>query len=130
MATVLPRGPFRDETFVAAEALTSSQYHFVRLASATTVEVGAANETVVGILQNAPASGEQAVVRTAGQSYLYVDGTTDIAVGDPLDCDASGHGVKQATDDGWYGAIAREAYTDADAATKVVDIHLGFLSNA
>lgn len=128
MATVLPRGPFRDETFVAAEDLSDYQYHFVILASATTVEVGGDNERVLGILQNAPASGEQAVVRTYGQSYLILDGTTDIAIGDPIDCDASGHGVKQATDTGWYGAIAREAYTDAAAAAKVVDIQTGFLA--
>lgn len=130
MATVLPRGPFRDETFVAAESLATSQYHWGRLASATTVEVGAANETVLGVIQNAPASGEQVVLRTDGQTYLMVDGTTDIGVGDPLDCDASGHGVKQETDKGWYGAIAREAYTSATPGLIVVDLQTGFLDNA
>lgn len=124
MAAVLPVGPFRDETKLAAESLASSQYHFGLLASATTVEVGAANESVVGIIQNAPASGEQVVLRTGGQSYLMVDGTTDIAVNDPLDCDASGHGVKQETDKGYCAAIAREAYTSATPGLIVVDINV------
>lgn len=131
MATVLPRGPFRDETFVAAESLETSQYHFGYLASATTVEVGAANELTPGIIQNLPASGEQVVLRTAGQSYLMCDGdSVDIAVGDPLDCDASGHGVKQATDKGRYYAIAREALTSATVTAIVVDIQSGYLDNA
>lgn len=130
MATVLPRGPYRDETFVAAESLASAQYHFGYLVTSTTVEVGAANEFTPGIIQNAPASGEQVLLRTAGQSYLVVDGTTDIAVGDPLDCDASGHGVKQETDKGRYYAIAREAYTSATPAAIVVDIQTGYLDNA
>ena len=130
MATTLPVGPFRDETFLAAETLTSCQYHWVRLASATTVEVGTTDEAVMGILQNAPASGEQAVVRTAGQSYLMVDGdSVDVAIMDPLDCDSSGHAVKQATNNGWYGAFAREANTGT-AKLLVVDIHNGYLSNA
>jgi hypothetical protein len=130
VATVLPRGPFRDETFTAAEALTSYQYHWVRLASATTVEVGSTDETVMGILQNAPASGGQAVVRTAGQSYLMVDGdSVDVAVMDPLDCDSSGHGVKQATNNGWYGGFAREANTGTSKLI-VVDVDPGFLANA
>lgn len=122
MATVLPRGDARDETYVAAESLATSQYHFGRLASSTTVEVGAANEKVMGVIQNLPASGEQVVLRTAGESYLMVDGTTDIGVGDGLDCDASGHGVKQESDKGWIGAIALEAYTSATPGLIVVDV--------
>jgi hypothetical protein len=123
MATKLPVGPFRDETFTAAESMAAFQFRMVRRASATTVETGAANETVIGVLQNAPASGEQAVVRTWGQSFMYVDGTTDIAVMDPIDCDASANGVKQATDKGWIIGHALEAYTSATAGIIVVDIH-------
>jgi hypothetical protein len=115
-------GPFRDETKLAAEDLSDYQYHFGLLKSATTVEVGAANESVIGIIQNTPEDGEQVVLRTSGQSYLYVDGSTDIAVNDPLDCDASGHGVKQETDKGFCAAVAREAYTSATPGLIVVDI--------
>lgn len=122
MATVLPRGPYRDETFVAAEDLSSYQYHQVDLASSTTVAASDANDKSIGVLQNAPASGEQAIVRTAGQSYMYVDGTTDIDVMDGLDADASAHGVKQAVDKGWIVGFAREAYTSATPGLIVVDV--------
>lgn len=61
MATRLPVGPFRDQTFVAAEDLSDLQYHQVDLASATTVAASDANDKSIGVLQNAPASGEQAV---------------------------------------------------------------------
>lgn len=122
MATLLPRGPYRDETFIAAEDLSDYQYHTVLINTSGLAEVGAANERVIGVLQNAPESGEQAVVRTKGQSYAYVDGTTDVAINDGLDSDASGHLVKQETDKGWIIGFAREAYTSATPGLCVVDI--------
>ena len=122
MATVLPRGPFRDETYVAAEDLSALQFHQVDLTTSTTVSASDANDKSIGILQNAPASGEQAVVRTDGESFCMVDGTTDIAVSDGLDADASAHGVKQETDKGWIVGFAREAYTSATPGLIVVDV--------
>jgi len=128
MATLLPVGPFRDETHVAAEDLSDCQYHFIKLGTTGLAEVGADAEKCVGILQNAPESGEQAVVRTAGQSFLMTDGTNDIDVNDFLDSDASGHGVVMSADQGVYSAIAREAYTSATVAKTVVDISFGTMS--
>lgn len=122
MATLLPKGPFRDETFVAAEDLSSSQYHAVLINASGLAEVGAADEKCIGILQNAPTAGLQAIVRTQGQSYAYVDGTTDVAINDGLDVDASGHLVKQGSDKGWIVGFAREAYTSATPAPCVIDI--------
>jgi hypothetical protein len=123
MATKLPVGPFGDETFVAAETFASSQYHAVLVNTSGLAEVGAANERCIGIAQGLSASGEQLVVRTAGQSYAMVDGTTDVAINDPLDVDASGHLVKQETDKGWIVGYAREAYTSATPGLIVIDIH-------
>jgi len=128
VGTVLPRGPFRDETFVAAEDLSELQYHQVDLTTATTVSASNANDKSIGVLQNAPASGQQAVVRTKGQSYCMVDGATDIAVSDGIDADASAHGVKQETDKGWIVGFAREAYTSATPGLIVVDINPQTLS--
>lgn len=122
MATRLPVGPFRDQTFVAAEDLSSLQYHQVDLASATTVAASDANDKSIGILQNAPASGEQAVVRTKGESFCMVDGTTDVTYSDGIDADADAHGVKQETDKGWIVGFAREAYTSATPGLIVVDV--------
>lgn len=70
--------PFNQLTFVAAEDLSSKQFHAVRFAS-TELEVEAcdsANEDAVGILQNNPASGEEATVMIAGRSKFNANGGT------------------------------------------------------
>ena len=62
-------------TFTAAADLSAKQYHFVVLASATTVNVATAiTNAPIGILQNDPESGEQAVVRISGVSKVVADG--------------------------------------------------------
>jgi hypothetical protein len=123
VATKLPVGPFRDETLVTAETFASSQYHAVLVNTSGLAEVGDANERCIGIAQGLSASGEQLVVRTAGQSFAMVDGTTDVAINDPLDVDASGHLVKQETDKGWIVGYAREAYISATPGLIVIDIN-------
>ena len=63
-------------TFTAAADLSAKQYHFVVLASATTVNVATAiTNAPIGILQNDPEAGEQAVVRISGVSKVVADGT-------------------------------------------------------
>ena len=63
-------------TLTAAADLSSSQYYFVKLASATTVNVcTATTDRAIGILQNAPTSGQAADVRIFGISKVVADGT-------------------------------------------------------
>ena len=60
-------------TFTAAADLSAKQFYFVKLASATTVNVCTAiTDLPIGILQNDPASGEQAVVRINSQQQATV----------------------------------------------------------
>ena len=69
-----------DISFIAAEDLSSHQYCFVHQASDTTVDLlDSGTEFPVGILQNAPESGEVAVVRVTGVSKLVMNGA--LAVG-------------------------------------------------
>lgn len=92
----------RDISLVAAEDLSSHQFCFVHQASDTTVDlIDGATEWCVGILQNAPASGEIAVVRVDGTSKLVMNdavavgvlvkaeyvGATDNGKGDAADTD-------------------------------------------
>jgi len=61
-----------DLAFEANEDLSNDQYRFVVI-DATTGKVrrpDAANEKAIGVLQNAPAAGEAAVVRVEGVSKL------------------------------------------------------------
>lgn len=71
-----------DISFKAAEDLSAKQYHFVHQASDTTVDmVDSGAEFPVGILQNAPESGEVAVVRVAGVSKLVMNDAVAVGVG-------------------------------------------------
>lgn len=73
-------GPGIDLSFVAAEDLSGQQYRFVHQASDTTVDMlDSGTEFPVGILQNAPESGEVAVVRVSGVSKLVMNDA--VAVG-------------------------------------------------
>jgi hypothetical protein len=80
-------------TFTAAADLSAKQFYFVKLASATTVNVCTAiTDLPIGILQNDPASGEQAVVRIFGISKASADGTIAAArwIGTSADSQAGG----------------------------------------
>jgi len=80
-------------TLTAAADLSAKQYYFVKLASATTVNVCTAiTDLPIGILQNDPESGEQAVVRIFGISKVSADGTIAAArwIGTSADSQAAG----------------------------------------
>lgn len=91
-----------DISFIAAEDLSSYQFCFVHQATDTTVDLmDGATKYPVGILQNAPESGEIAVVRITGTSKLVMNalvavgtkikaeyvGATDNGKGDAADTD-------------------------------------------
>jgi len=76
-------------TFTAAADLSAKQYHFVSLATATTVNVcSAITNAPIGILQNNPESGQQAVVQVFGVSKVVADGT--LAAGNFIGTSADG----------------------------------------
>lgn len=69
----------KDITMTAAEDLSSYQYRFVHQASDTTVDLlDSGSEFPLGVLQNAPESGELAVVRISGTSKLVMNGAVTI----------------------------------------------------
>jgi hypothetical protein len=68
-----------DLSFPAAEALTDDQFKLVVLTSTGTIRrPDSETEVCLGILQNAPASGEAAVVRVLGISKAHVNGALGI----------------------------------------------------
>ncbi len=76
-------------TLTAAADLSSKQYHIVKLASATTVNVcSAITDVPIGILQNDPESGEVAEICFLGISKIVADGT--IAAGNLIATSADG----------------------------------------
>jgi len=86
-------------TFTAAADLSAKQYHFVILASATTVNVATAiTNAPIGILQNNPTSGQQAIVRISGMSKVVADGTLAAANFIGTSADAQADAISPGTD--------------------------------
>lgn len=76
-------------TLTAAADLSGKQYHFVKLASESTVNVCAAvTDVPIGVLQNNPTAGESAVVTVFGLSKVSADAT--LAAGDVIGTSADG----------------------------------------
>ena len=86
-------------TLTAAADLSGKQYYFVKLASATTVNVCTAiTDIPIGILQNDPTSGQSAVVRIFGFSKVVADGT--LAAGNVIgtSADSQADAISRGTD--------------------------------
>lgn len=76
-------------TFTASADLSAKQFYIVKMSGDNTVTVCAAvTDVPIGVLQNTPASGEQAVVRVAGVSKVSADAT--LAAGDIIGSSADG----------------------------------------
>jgi hypothetical protein len=60
-----------DKTFIAGEDLSSAQYYFVYISDDQTVSLCTTSHLdAIGVLQNDPKSGEEAVVRVIGTSKV------------------------------------------------------------
>lgn len=79
-------------TLVAGADLSAKQYNFVKLnSSGQAIAVAAATDLPIGILQNAPTSGQEAEVLIAGGSKLVLGGT--VAAAGVVSTSAAGAGV-------------------------------------
>ena len=111
-------------TFTAGADLSAKQYHFVVMASATTVNVATAiTNAPIGILQNDPESGEQAVVRLSGVSKVVADGT--LAAGNFIgtSADAQADAISPGTDTTVYmTGQCVEAASAGETTTMILNI--------
>jgi len=82
-------GQMKIGTLKAAADLSAKQYHIVKLASATTVNVcSAITDVPIGVLLNKPESGEVAEICFIGVTKVVADGT--IAAGNIIGTSADG----------------------------------------
>lgn len=94
---------------VAAANLSAKQYHVMAFAStAGQVKTATAGDTFIGVLQNDPASGEAAFVRSVGVS-LVVAGTGAITAGAALLANSTGQVANTTTDNADIIGTALEA---------------------
>lgn len=110
------------QAFEAGADLSALQYTFVKHGADGKKVVGAgADEKSVGILMNAPKSGEQAEVAVAGGAKLKSGGT--IGLGASIRSDAAG--VGKAVTSGFAHAIAMDSAVANDIIPVLIDRHVG-----
>jgi hypothetical protein len=79
----------KNGTWTASADLSAKQYHFVKMSGANTVTVTAAiTDKTIGVLQNAPTSGQTAEVCLFGITKAVADGT--LAAGNTIGTSADG----------------------------------------
>lgn len=86
-------------TLIAGEALTSSQYKFVKLNGTdnTVITCAAVTDIPIGVLQNAPANGGAAVVCIWG--VTKVAGDADLTAGNVVGTSADGQAAAYTVSD-------------------------------
>jgi hypothetical protein len=106
----------------AGEAMTDKQHYIVQLNAAGLIEVAeGATDPVVGVLQNYPAAGEQAVYAFGGTAKVKAGGA--VGVGAWVTTDGNGKGVATTTDGDIV--IGRHIGTAAAADGDLMEVQLG-----
>lgn len=131
MSAILPCGPTVDKTYTASGDLSSAKHHIVKLSAASAAAIAGANDVPLGVLKNAPLDGGQASVVTRGEVEVLVDATTAILIGDLIEADGSGHGVKiAATAATKRNVLGRAMEAKASGTgTIIVDVSPGVVTN-
>ena len=103
-----------ERTGVAGEALTSAKYHIVQLDASGNVEIAEGNtDLIVGVLQNAPASGAAAIYRFGGTTKCVAGGV--VTLGDWVTAKSDGRALTTTTDkDVIVGRVLETTTTDGD----------------
>jgi hypothetical protein len=118
-------GAGQPSTFIAGADLSAKQWFLVELTAKDTVNAtNAATDRAIGILLNAPASGQEARVQLFGSRMKVAsDGSgTAIAVGDFIGPGSAGKAVKKATADYSTVGIANDI---SSADGTVIEIITG-----
>lgn len=92
MSASFEQPDFKPTGLSASADLSAKQYRFVKVSGALTVTACAATtDRMIGVLQNAPLSGESAEVMNSGVSFVKAGGA--IAAGAVVSTDANGDAV-------------------------------------
>jgi hypothetical protein len=106
----------------AGEAMTDKQHYIVQLDATGKIEVAeSATDLIVGVLQNTPGAGEQAVYAFGGTAKVKAGGA--VGVGAYVTSDGSGKGVATTTDKDVV--IGRHIGTSAAADGDLMEVQLG-----
>jgi hypothetical protein len=116
--------PGFSSTLVSGEDLTGKQFHFVKIEAATgdVIVCAAVTDNPIGILQNNPADGQEALVMHAGLSKVSADAalTVGLFVGPAADGQAASY--VHGTDTTKYIVGQVVAGGDAGAAGELASV--------
>lgn len=110
------------ESFEAGADLTGNQYYAVTMSTSANkviLATGASGPAPVGVLLNAPSSGQAAEVALFGRVKMACDGGTAIGVRDFLTVNGSAKGATTATASGMF-ATALQAVASGCATIEVL----------
>lgn len=106
-------------TLVAGADLSAKQYMLVKLnSSGNAVICAAATDVPIGVLQNAPTSGQEAEVLVAGGTKIKAGGA--FAEGDLIGTDANGKADKKIAGTDTTEYVIGQAVTEASGADIIV----------
>ena len=110
-------------TLVAGADLSAAQYKFVKLnSSGQAVICAAATDVPIGVLQNAPTSGQEAEVLIVGGTKVVAGAA--ITLPNAIGTDSSGKAVALATSDTTkyvVGSLITASAADANVVTAVIN---------
>lgn len=110
-------------TLVAGADLSAAQYKFVKLnSSGQAVLCAAATDVPIGVLQNAPISGQEAEVLIVGGTKIVAGAA--ITLPNAIGTDSSGKAVALATSDTTkyvVGSLITASAADANVVTAVIN---------
>ena len=121
--------PGQVATFTAAADLSAKQYYFVKITADNTVNVCAAvTDIPIGVLQNAPASGEAASVMLYGISK--VSANEAIAVGNNIGTGDDGQADVVAAGTDTTVRLVGQALEAASAAGEIISCAINCINGA
>ena len=110
-------------TLVAGADLSGSQYKFVKISSGQAVVCAAATDVPIGVLQNAPLSGQEAEITVVGGTKIV--GSASIAAGLQIGTTSAGKAVALtvSTDATKYvaGCIISAPGADGEIGTALIN---------
>ena len=110
------------KVFTSNSDLSSKQFHFVKLASGTSIAQAAADEKAIGVAMNNPSVGGDAEVALLGGGAL-VKIAGPITAGQSIKSDVNGAGVVASSNGDWCPAIALESGVAGDVISVLLDGH-------
>lgn len=115
--------------YTASADLSAKQFYFVKISGARTVTVcSAVTDIPIGVLQNAPASGQAAEVCVIGHTKVSSDGT--LTRGTPIGTSSDGQAVTYAAGTDTTKYLVGHGLVSTTTAGDIVEAYINCASPA